>query len=369
MLKRLRKLFFGYIPTVIKTDILKRHPNLYRFFEIQPSSCTVFITNKCNLRCVMCRQWRDSFPPGELDADKWKKIFSDLKRNGIRNIHFTGGEPLLRKDLTELVAYCAKNGFTVGLTTNAVLLNGEKLEELISSGLRSIAVSLDALEAEYDDIRGMQGAFKKVESSLRMIAEKKRERALDAYVNFTLMKNNMDQLPAVKNFTDKIGIPLALCLLDSSSFIFDLEDNKNKLWISEDKDFRALGRVKEFLRAEKARDAGSLLTNFPAIDFMENYFRDPVQEKILCVSSQDRIIIDAYGELLGGCMAMGTFGNLSKEPFRELRKAQKYGRAKKNMLYKVCKGCSCGYVFNIRCMPSLIMKDVFMRAKFMSNKR
>ena len=71
---------------------------------------------------MMCRQWRSPHDD-ELSTEEWKRLIDELKQKGIKNIHYTGGEPLLRRDLAELVRYAAERGFTVGLTTNGILLD------------------------------------------------------------------------------------------------------------------------------------------------------------------------------------------------------------------------------------------------------
>lgn len=310
----------------------------------------------------MCRQWRGSYA-GELSTEEWKRIIGDLKKNGIKNIHFTGGEPLLRKDIRELVAYSSSNGFATGLTTNGMLLKKEILEELINAGLRSIALSLDALGAEYNSIRGVTDSFEKVEKALFTIAEMKKKKKIDGYVNFTLMKGNMSELKKVKSLVDEVSLRLHVSLLDKNSSIFAVDENKNAFWINEDTDGEALRDVLDYLRHEKIKNPRALITNFPAIDFIMEYFKDPRQERIPCVSSQDRIIISPGGELLGGCMSMGSFGRILDTSLAELQKEERYKKAKRNMFYKKCDGCSCGYLFNIRCLPGLAFEDLLIRVK------
>jgi len=353
----------NYLPTLVKTGLLSGIPALYPALEIKPSSCTIMLTDRCNLKCVMCRQWRKT-PQEELKFEDWKSIIDDLKKNGIKNIHLTGGEPLLRKDIRELISYSSQNGFVVGLTTNGMLIQKENLEDFVNAGLRSVAISMDAVGAEYDKMRGVSNAFERVKEAVSVISQVKKERKIDAYINFTLMKSNISELKNVKKLADDIGLPVGICLLDKSSFLFDLEENRKAFWITEDKDFEDLRGIVNFLKSEKAANPRSLITNFPAIDFIEQYFNDPIQKRIPCVSSQDRIVIDAYGNLLGGCMSMGNFGNIKNRPFDELRKEKRYKIAKKNMFYKNCSGCSCGYLFNIRCFPPLIAKDLLQKAKF-----
>lgn len=358
---RKAKILYNHILITIRSSILRAVPALYGALEIEPSSCNIMLTNRCNMRCVMCRQWREE-PKLELSTDKWKKIIDDLKKNGIRNIHFTGGEPLLRADLTELVSFARGNGFTIGMTTNGMLLTTDVLGKLIDAGLRSVALSMDALSGEYEKIRGAQDSYKKLEGAAVTVAEAMRHRGIDAYINFTLMKSNIDEFGNVKKFADRLGIPIGICLLDKESSIFDLDENETKFWIG-DSEKEKLKKLLDFLKIELIRNSSTLHINYTGIDYIESYFKDPRQACIPCVISQDRIFIDPYGNLFGGCLAMGTFGNINETPFDTLRKGQKYIAAKKSMFYKRCPGCSCGYMFNIRHMPGLALKDIGLKVK------
>ncbi|MFH1593900.1 MAG: radical SAM protein [Candidatus Omnitrophota bacterium] len=360
MYKRIRKIVANYIPTIIKTGLLTGMPGTYRLFEIKASSCNILITNRCNLRCVMCRQWRQ--PSGrELSADEWKKIIQDFKKNGIKNVHFSGGEPLLRGDLEDLISFSRRNGLTVGLTTNGMLLDEGRLDGLIKAGLRSVVVSIDALGDEYAKIRGISGSFAKVEESAILISNMKKRKGIDASVNFTLMKDTIRHFEDVKDLADSLSLPVSVCLLDKNSSIFQVDENRETFWIRKNKEF---DRFLEILKAAKRKKPKSLLLSFPAIGYIERYFDDPRQGKIPCVSSQDRINIDPYGNLLGGCYAMGAFGNLKDRPLADLRKETRYRAAKKNMFYKRCAGCSCGYPYNIRCMPKLVIEDILTRLRY-----
>jgi len=312
----------------------------------------------------MCGQWRE-LPEDELSTENWKKIFEDLRKNGIENIHFTGGEPLMRPDLIELVSYCHKRGFVAGLTTNGTLLERDILERLIRAGLRSIAISVDALDDEYERIRGVSNSFVRLKDAVFFISEMKRREGLDAYINYTLMNHNIDEFKKVKELADAAGLPVGICLLDKSSSIFRLDDNKKKFWIDKAEDITRMESLLAFLKSELIKRPRSFILNYPAIDFIRDYFKDPHQAQIPCSISQDRIFIDPYGNLLGGCLSMGNFGNVKETPFRQLCKEPRYRLSKRNMFYKRCPGCSCGYLFNIRHMPGLVFGDLGERIKYL----
>ena len=366
MYSKLRNILLTYVPSLLKASILCKANFLYNFLEIKPNSCTIMITNRCNLRCVMCKQWRET-PGQELSINNWKRIILDLKHNGIRSIHFSGGEPLLRKDLIELVRFSSQNGLVVGATSNGTLLTRVMLAELVDAGLRSIALSMDALGAKYEIIRGMPNAFAQLMAAVEAVSSMKKNKKIDAYINFTLMKDTMKDLKMVKTFADNACLPLAICLLDKNSFLFNLEKNADSLWIREKDDFLALQEALAFLAREKIKNPKSLIINFSAIDFVEPYFKNPRQAQVPCVSSQNRVIIDTFGGLLGGCMSMGRFGNINEKGFDELSASQEYRIAKKNMFYKKCHGCSCGYLFNLRLFLPSVFKNIVAKRRYMIN--
>ncbi|MFC1577262.1 radical SAM protein [Candidatus Omnitrophota bacterium] len=365
MNKRIKKVFVDYIPTLSKVHELRRDPQRYALREITPTSCTLMLTDRCNLKCVMCAQYSKVHRDDELSAADWKGIIKDLKRNGIKNIHFSGGEPLLRKDaLIELVAFCRDSCLVTGLTTNGTLIEEEALNRLIGAGLRSIAVSIDALDRKYDEIRGVPRSFEKVRAAVTLISEIKKKKGVDAYINFTLFKETLDEFTKVKGLADDHGLPVGVCLYDDTSYLFKKQYGRRKQhWIEEDDDHDKLKILLQYLRSEKRKNPRSLLLNFPMIDYIGEYFKDPLQRHIPCVSSQDRIIVDPYGMLMGGCLSMGSFGSLKSKTFGELKNEDRYKRAKKNMFYKECPGCSCGYQYNIRCLPDLVAKDCAQRIK------
>jgi MoaA/NifB/PqqE/SkfB family radical SAM enzyme len=311
----------------------------------------------------MCRQWREEAKE-ELSTVRWKAIIDDLHDNGIRNIHFTGGEPLLRSDLPELIAYCAARGITTGMTTNGILLDRAVLTKLADSGLASVVVSIDAVGEAYDKIRGVARVFDKVKRSAGLIAGMKKSRGMDASINFTLMKDTIKEFEPLKSFADELGLSVSICLLDDSPALFKVETNKDEHWIAGEEDMNELKKLLGRLRRYKAGRNGSILINFEGIEYIGRYFNDPLQKKIPCAISQERIILDPYGNLFGGCMSMGTYGNVAEAGVRKLTGDPKYRAAQRNMFYKRCPGCSCGYMFNIRSSPVHALKNIAAAMKY-----
>ena len=103
-----------------------------------PGTCHFAITSACNARCGFCSFARDQLPPASRHsvtlADA--KLACDiLKRNGIQFLHFTGGEPLVHRDFTAMVAHAAQIGMITTLVTNGALLTAKRVDALADAGL------------------------------------------------------------------------------------------------------------------------------------------------------------------------------------------------------------------------------------------
>jgi radical SAM protein with 4Fe4S-binding SPASM domain len=129
---------------------LMRAPDLtYLFWE-----CTL----RCNLRCAHCGSSCEATSPlRELDTREilaaLDTIAEDFDTSRIF-VSITGGEPLMRKDLFEVVAHMTEIGLTACIVTNGVLLDARNAARLVEAGMRTVTVSIDGLEATHEAVRG-----------------------------------------------------------------------------------------------------------------------------------------------------------------------------------------------------------------------
>ncbi len=105
------------------------------------------ITDRCNLRCIYCHngEFEKVEPSSVISYEEIFALVSHLKNKGLRAVKITGGEPLLRKDITYCIEKLVEMDLEVSLTTNGTLLN-EKAAELYEAGLRRINIGIDCLE-------------------------------------------------------------------------------------------------------------------------------------------------------------------------------------------------------------------------------
>jgi len=314
----------------------------------QPSFAALNITDTCCFKCLMCSQWQRAPGGDELVTAQWKDVLSQLRSLGVGNVSFAGGEPFMRKDVFELLQHGRQLGLSVGIISNGYLLDKEKIDRAVELGASSFALSVDAVGPEFDRIRGVAGAYKKVENALAVLAALRAEKKIDAHLYFTLMRPTLQTYEEVFSLSRRFNVPFVVNLLDDTPYFFEGIKGKSKeLWIGRESE-SALKGFQRFL-ALKKRDFPSLVYHtYTEIDFFGKYFSDPVQHRQPCIVSQLRLGINAGGAVFGGCWSMGSFGNVRNQPLKEILASPAYKEAHRNMFYKKCPGCSCGYATSLR---------------------
>ncbi len=135
--------------------------------EYKNMNITIDVTTKCNLRCKHCRTNEIIH---KLSLDEIKTIVKKCKEFKPRGVFISGGEPLTRNDIADVIKETKKLAPITILNTNSLLLTEEKLQELIDAGLNYIQVSLDGIEKYHDFIRG-KGTYKKTIEKLKLISK------------------------------------------------------------------------------------------------------------------------------------------------------------------------------------------------------
>lgn len=133
--------------------------------EYKNMNITIDVTSKCNLRCKHCRVNEIEY---DMPFEEIKTAFKKLSGFKPRGVFISGGEPLIREDIVEIVKESKKLAPVTVLNTNSLLLTEKKLKELIEAGLNYIQVSVDGIEEQHDYIRG-KGTYRKTIEKLKMI--------------------------------------------------------------------------------------------------------------------------------------------------------------------------------------------------------
>lgn len=164
-------------------------------------------TRACPLACIHCRASAITEPsPGELSHSEGIDLIDQVAEFGKPSptIIFTGGDPLKRKDLTELLSYASRRGLNYALSPAVSdLLTFETIKEIKQSGVSSISISLDgATEETHDAIRNKRGTFRRTEEVLRNCAIA----GLGVQVNTAIMRRNLRELPQILHLIKGLGV-------------------------------------------------------------------------------------------------------------------------------------------------------------------
>jgi pseudo-rSAM protein/SPASM domain protein len=160
-------------------------------------------TNRCNLKCVHCYAGAESRPQtDELTTAEGKRLLDDLADYGAPVVLFSGGEPMVREDLTELVAYAVDVGIRPVLSTNGTLLTAERARELKEAGLAYAGVSVDGLAERNDEFRGVDGAFRAAVEGIESCLDV----GLKTGLRYTVTEQNVDDLDGVVDLLRDVGL-------------------------------------------------------------------------------------------------------------------------------------------------------------------
>ena len=167
----------------------------------RPLGLLAELTYRCPLHCPYCSNPL-RYPAGEeLGTTQWRRVFDQAGELGVFHVLFSGGEPLLRADLTELVAAARQSGLYVNLLTSGVGLTADRAEQLKAAGLDSVQISFQAdAEADADFLAGTAAHSRK-----RQAAEVVRALGLPLTVNVVLHRGNIDRVQRLIDLASELG--------------------------------------------------------------------------------------------------------------------------------------------------------------------
>jgi radical SAM protein with 4Fe4S-binding SPASM domain len=165
---------------------------------------TLELTRRCNLKCVYCGAQGGRPLKNELSTSEIIRFLREAKNYGVKFIHLSGGEPLLRDDLCTIIDECSKLRFSeLGITTNGTLFNKKCLDAINGFGGKFlIKISLDGASPKTNDMcRGVKGAFKQTLTTVKKCVSA----GFDTWVLTTITKFNFEELPKIAKLVRKLG--------------------------------------------------------------------------------------------------------------------------------------------------------------------
>jgi len=200
-----------YCGTVEPSDALRygRHSgklpsHLLQFSKDKRPVVVWNVTRRCNLKCVHCyAHAKDMDYDNEMSTSQGKELIDDLAQFGAPVILFSGGEPLVRKDLPELAGYAVAKGMRAVISTNGTLITAKTARTLKEIGLSYVGISLDGMQEINDRFRGIKGAFQAALEGIKNC----QDAGIKVGLRFTINKFNVAEIPHIFNLIEEMDIP------------------------------------------------------------------------------------------------------------------------------------------------------------------
>ena len=169
----------------------------------RPYALIAELTYQCSLRCAYCSNPIEfAAHPDGLDADEWIRVMREAEELGVLQVLFSGGEPLLRRDLPAIVQGAAELGLYSSLITSGLPLERERLIELKSAGLNAVQVSIQGANAQSSDAIAGRRSF---ERKLKVAAWVK-ELELPLTLNVVLHRGNLSEIPEIVAMAETLNV-------------------------------------------------------------------------------------------------------------------------------------------------------------------
>jgi len=308
-------------------DSSKLPSHLLQFSEDKRPVVVWNITRRCNLKCVHCYAHAKDIPfDNELTTDQGKGLIDDLAAFGSPVMLFSGGEPLVRKDLPQLAAYAVEKGMRAVISTNGTLITPKMARTLKEIGLSYVGISLDGMKEINDRFRGVNGAFR---SALEGI-KNSQDAGIKVGLRFTVNKFNVMEIPKIFQLLEEMDIPrvcfyhLVYAGRGSELVKEDLSHEETRtaldLIIDETKRLHAAGKPKEVLTVDNHADGPyiylRLLKEDPerakeVLELLKWNEGNNSGRGIGCVSWDGEVYADQFWRHY-------SFGNIKDRPFSKI---------------------------------------------------
>lgn len=303
--------------------------------SIPPQYMMMKITNYCNSDCVYCNHARSKAAnesKNSISLEHVQSIISQAIELGVKAISISGGEPLVRSDVEQMVQHIAENNVVPVLLTNGSMLK-ERASTLYESGLRYFIISLDSLdEEEYSAQRGM-----KIEPVLEGIEAVKKLMEKDSGVKLhitpVVTAKNILRMPEMVRYFSAQGISVQFS--PYHRFVFNRKDDLAAFHeedVNQTIDTLLQMKEEDYLIANSA----AFLRHFK--DFMCK--GDILPAHYNCLAGYSTIYVDTYENVLpcwsGG---IGVVGSLKTSSLSEIWYGRDYAEIRKRMLACQCAGC------------------------------
>jgi MoaA/NifB/PqqE/SkfB family radical SAM enzyme len=337
------------------------------FIKNGPYGVSIKLTNKCNAFCKMCRIVR-SKTDISLDINVVLETIRNIKDIGVKRVTLTGGEPLLIKEVFDILKEIKKLGLRPILDTNGILLTKECASKLKECGVKNVEISIDSPVAElHDSIRNVPGIWDKAVQGIKYC----KQEGIFVSVNMCIMRENYRLAPAlfemaVNNDVDRVGFFLqeyftvaedhTLDITQLKEFYFDiiptiLKLNKKKVVLEIKPFFSSLVGLSDESIIQSIKLRGNGLSE-ELLDYSTGKYGKGYVGERMCLDVWDDIKIRENGDVYMCCRGLGIdyfrFGNIYTTSIKDIWNSVEYKKARENPKHEICNLCKeCTKTFDL----------------------
>lgn len=293
----------------------------------RPYHAQWMLTRRCNYRCRSCSIWQEQ-DTAELSTTEIKKGLDVLKELGVIEIVLSGGDPLLREDIGEIIDYSSRSFITTVYDNGSIAAH--KIDALYRADF--VAISIDSLNPSKNDyIRGVPGALRKALQAVKKLYEQ----GIRVGVAPTISQLNLYEIPSITNHFLEKNVPVwySLYSFDSSqegSQLFKIGKQTDEFIIA---DKKAMIDLCDYLAALKKK-TGQILITDKTLEAVRTLYSTN-KRTWRCRALQNFLMIDHTGRV-AGCHLHGTVAPIDKLP--DLWNCERFNQLRQ--IYSNCTRCT-----------------------------
>ena len=361
----------GYVQVDAGSSAVKPHerikadPARYGQFALPflsaPISVDVFVTSRCNLNCVHCFSSMDDQTVRELPVEDIRSILDQLEQLGVLEVRINGGEPLLHRQINEILMTLETRRLRRVMLTNGTLLDEEKVRLLKESDVVP-TISIDDSGAKAHDLfRGVNGSFQRTTEALKLL----HKHGVEYGINCCVHKDNLRRHRQIIDLAVKYGA-CRIAFLDLKP---SPRMKRNVAWVPSQSEYQ---EILPELMLDRIRYAGKIdvaLDTFLTCRPLEEAILEAKRGYVSCYAGRSRLSIDSSGSIYPCNLVISdpawSMGNIGSERISDIWFSKKWaffrGGVKTSDLHecKDCKNLTKCRDFYCRVIPYLTDGDPF----------
>lgn len=285
-----------------------------------PQLLILDITHSCNLACRICDIWKTANIEKDIDISHVKRMLFQAKGLNIKEIAFSGGEPLLREDIYDIFEHSKKLKIkNLGILSNGILVenNMQKLLPYLLDNTISLVISLDSLSPDkHNYIRNSDSAWQKTKEALEKLSSLKKQcNQINFNIITIILNQNLEELLDLATFVKSLNANSLQFQALLSNNLRMIERKQSCFWVTEDR-VSILDKALDGLIEFKKNDPSFIRNSIDNLLLIKKYYRGTITNSDAeCFSADKTILISNKGEC---STCFSSYGDIKVDDFKNI---------------------------------------------------